>query len=186
MIDTGTRVSWSRSSPQGRVLVRPKVRTIPLHTVVRTCGDCTLCCKVMGIEDPALSKPKDAWCQHARAKRGCGIYETRPETCRSFQCEWLAGNVQGEFSPASIKGLITKTTDGKNWVLHEDPGYEGKARTILKPAISEWLRKSPANYFIIVCGSKRSFLGMKEQFELLKSQSADEVSNMKNVHEVTT
>jgi hypothetical protein len=43
----------------------------------RSCGDCTLCCKVMAVE--ALGKPAGSWCSHCKPGRGCLIYETRPE-----------------------------------------------------------------------------------------------------------
>ncbi|WP_245477569.1 hypothetical protein [Bradyrhizobium guangxiense] len=32
----------------------------------RSCGDCTLCCKVMAIE--ATAKPASAWCQPLQAR----------------------------------------------------------------------------------------------------------------------
>jgi len=34
----------------------------------RQCGDCSLCCKVLGI--PELDKPKDSWCANFAAGTG--------------------------------------------------------------------------------------------------------------------
>src|SRR5262249_237331 len=53
----------------------------------RSCGSCTLCCKVLGV--PALDTPKGAW--RSRREKGVGwrIYERRPDACRSFLCGWL-------------------------------------------------------------------------------------------------
>jgi len=53
----------------------------------RECGDCTLCCKVMGII--ALDKPPGLWCSHCKPARGCAIYDTRPQECRTFVCGYL-------------------------------------------------------------------------------------------------
>jgi hypothetical protein len=54
----------------------------------RECGTCTLCCKVIGVV--ALDKPEQVWCRHCIPGRGCRIYETRPQECRTFGCLWLA------------------------------------------------------------------------------------------------
>lgn len=53
----------------------------------RSCGTCTLCCKVMIV--PELAKPSGRTCQHCVAKTGCGVYQTRPDSCRQFACLWL-------------------------------------------------------------------------------------------------
>ena len=46
-----------------------------------------MCCRVMAVEE--LQKPGGVLCAHARAGQGCGIYETRPHACRTFECVWL-------------------------------------------------------------------------------------------------
>lgn len=38
---------------------------------------------------PEPHKPVYTPCRH-ECKRGCGIYEIRPKSCRDFQCGWLA------------------------------------------------------------------------------------------------
>lgn len=90
----------------------------------RSCGSCSLCCKVMGVQDPALEKPVGVWCEHAQKGRGCGIYSTRPSACRDFKCLWLGAEFGRfpQFRPDKIHGLLTPTSDGKNFVVHEDPG----------------------------------------------------------------
>jgi hypothetical protein len=55
--------------------------------MTRECGDCSLCCKVLRI--PELEKPRHEWCPHIVLKRGCGIYDDRPPSCRNFVCLWL-------------------------------------------------------------------------------------------------
>lgn len=53
----------------------------------RQCGECGLCCKILGV--PEIEKPANKWCGHYAAHKGCTIYESRPEPCRAFRCLWL-------------------------------------------------------------------------------------------------
>ncbi|HZK82419.1 MAG TPA: hypothetical protein VFC46_15160 [Humisphaera sp.] len=57
-------------------------------TQKHSCGGCTVCCHVMGLQD--LGKPFYARCEHVIAQ-GCGIYTTRPKSCQDFVCSWAAG-----------------------------------------------------------------------------------------------
>lgn len=60
----------------------------------RECGECGLCCKVVAY--PELDKPRGVWCRHHVVRKGCGIHETRPETCRKFFCSWITHAEFGE------------------------------------------------------------------------------------------
>ena len=53
----------------------------------RSCGDCTLCCKLLSITE--LEKPIGKWCPHCEIGKGCKIYDCRPQSCREFTCLWL-------------------------------------------------------------------------------------------------
>lgn len=60
----------------------------------RSCGECTACCTIMAVTE--LSKLMWVSCEHlSKTGPGCGIYTTRPHTCRGFACAWL----QGSFGP---------------------------------------------------------------------------------------
>jgi hypothetical protein len=50
-----------------------------LKAVGRRCGACSLCCQILGVDEPpAFSKPPDRWCPHCRpGKGGCTIYDER-------------------------------------------------------------------------------------------------------------
>ncbi|MFO1013204.1 MAG: YkgJ family cysteine cluster protein [Caulobacteraceae bacterium] len=56
----------------------------------KSCGDCGLCCKLLGIE--AISKEPGKWCAHFRRGSGCGIYSDRPTACAGFHCLWLTSD----------------------------------------------------------------------------------------------
>jgi hypothetical protein len=92
----------------------------PLLPVIRGCDGCTLCCKVMGVH--ALEKTQGKWCPHCRVGSGCGIYETRPEECITFNCGYLVlPHLTPEWKPA-ISHLIISSGVSRNRVsVHVDP-----------------------------------------------------------------
>ncbi len=61
---------------------------------MRSCGSCSLCCKVIGIR--SLGKPPGQWCPHFARGSGCSIYGEAPSECRQFQCFWTLETLQGE------------------------------------------------------------------------------------------
>ena len=63
----------------------PGVSLIEHLVAGRECGDCVACCKVFKI--PELNKPRYVLCTHCTGT-GCGIYDTRPNDCRTFYCLW--------------------------------------------------------------------------------------------------
>ena len=52
----------------------------------RECGPCSYCCKIPDI--PEMDSPPGELCRHVKPGRGCGIYATRPDVCRVYQCQW--------------------------------------------------------------------------------------------------
>jgi hypothetical protein len=54
----------------------------------RECGSCKVCCVALTIDDPELQKAQGHRCRNARRDNSCAIYETRPNTCRTFFCGW--------------------------------------------------------------------------------------------------
>lgn len=55
-----------------------------------SCGSCKLCCTVMGVDfDNGQHKPEMVTCEHL-CSAGCSIYEQRPQSCRGYECVWLA------------------------------------------------------------------------------------------------
>lgn len=52
---------------------------------MRECGGCFACCVITDIAE--LGKPAGVPCQHLVDGK-CGIYDTRPQVCRDFECGW--------------------------------------------------------------------------------------------------
>jgi hypothetical protein len=86
----------------------------------RECGDCTLCCKVMAIEE--LAKPASAWCPHCTPGNGCLIYADRPAECQAFNCLWLVDErLEQHWKPNRSKLVLTTSEDGIE--IRCDPGF---------------------------------------------------------------
>lgn len=58
----------------------------------RECGECSVCCTLMAV--PEIQKKTMVTCQHVCAGGGCGVYATRPGSCKAFECLWLQDNQQ--------------------------------------------------------------------------------------------
>jgi hypothetical protein len=74
----------------------------------RSCSECRLCCRILAVYE--LKKPRGEWCGHA-CEKGCGIYETRPQSCRDFACFWLQGMFEESERPDKTKVVFTKASD---------------------------------------------------------------------------
>jgi hypothetical protein len=86
----------------------------------RSCGTCTLCCKVMKISE--LNKPQGAWCPNCKAGNGCTVYAERPRECRDFNCGYLTNPELGEeWKPSHSKIVVVPVPGGKRIAVHVDP-----------------------------------------------------------------
>jgi hypothetical protein len=75
----------------------------------RSCGTCTLCCKALHVE--GIDKEPGEWCPHCAPGEGCGIYERRPPSCRSFNCLWLLGHLGDGDRPDRIGAVFWASPD---------------------------------------------------------------------------
>lgn len=88
------------------------------------CDGCTICCKFMGVEE--LEKPRNLWCQHCKIGEGCTIYETRPESCRVYECVWLKTQVLENPMPLALRPdksrvVIGTANKGEDLILYVGP-----------------------------------------------------------------
>ena len=79
--------------------------------MTRSCGDCGLCCKLMGVTE--LAKPPGRWCGHFRRERGCDAYATRPASCRAFNCTWLLTEALDETWKPTACGFLMHADEGR-------------------------------------------------------------------------
>jgi len=87
---------------------------------MKSCGDCGLCCKLMGVHE--LAKPPARWCGHSRRRSGCSIYDTRPTACRVFNCTWLLTDALDDVWKPSAAGFVLHNEDkGRRLIVECDP-----------------------------------------------------------------
>jgi hypothetical protein len=122
----------------------------------RTCGTCTLCCKLSAIE--ALGKPAFAWCKHCMIGRGCRVYDTRPKECRDFYCGFMTlPHLGEEWRPSTSKLILASEADGNSIYVHVDPtrpdAWRGEP---FYSKLKEWARNAvPLHGHVIVCVRSR-------------------------------
>ncbi|MDP3174533.1 MAG: YkgJ family cysteine cluster protein [Phenylobacterium sp.] len=86
----------------------------------RSCGDCSLCCKLLGVE--AIDKPAGSWCGHFHRGRGCSVYETRPAACATFNCLWLSSpGLDERWLPDRSHLVLFTEQDGRRLTVVVDP-----------------------------------------------------------------
>jgi hypothetical protein len=106
----------------------------PNHTEIplvpgRSCGTCSLCCKVYSIAE--LGKPAGQWCTHFARPQGCTTYTSRPHNCRRFFCAWrIDPNLGPEWKPEVAR-----------FVLAADPLYRALTVTVDPGAPLAWKRE---------------------------------------------
>ena len=87
--------------------------------MTRSCGDCGLCCKLLGVAP--IDKPAGRWCSHY-SRRGCGIYAQRPGPCSSFTCLWLdSERLDESWRPSKAKFVMYTERDDKRLNIVVDP-----------------------------------------------------------------
>lgn len=72
---------------------------------MRECGGCTECCYIIGVS--TLDKGANEACPHAVEGVGCGIYETRPDACRTWDCGWLWELIPEHLKPSKIGAVLS-------------------------------------------------------------------------------
>jgi Fe-S-cluster containining protein len=74
------------------------------RAAARACGTCSLCCTVLRVDELGKSAGQD--CPNQRGELGCGIYEIRPEICRSYECLWRQGGLEEDERPDLTGGIV--------------------------------------------------------------------------------
>ncbi|HEY6255965.1 MAG TPA: hypothetical protein VIY51_09265 [Xanthobacteraceae bacterium] len=104
----------------------------------KSCGSCTLCCKVLTIEE--LQKPDGIYCSNCKVGVGCGIYAERPVECRNFMCAWIYSPLMGpQLKPEITHVVIWEWVAGRCVLADCDPDYPDAWHA---PAVINFLRQT--------------------------------------------
>jgi len=138
----------------------------------RKCGSCTLCCKLLPVQD--IGKKANTRCRHQSAAKGCKVYHQPeagfPFSCAVWSCQWLTESSTARLQRPDRSGYVIdnapdliRTTDSVTgatideilvlqvWV---DPARPNAWRD---PALGQWIAAKglPA---IIRFGSAKGFV----------------------------
>lgn len=69
------------------------------------CGDCTICCDVPPI--PSMGKPANTMC--GNCDNGCTIYNSRPKSCREFECCYATNDWNVALRPDNCGVMIVNS-----------------------------------------------------------------------------
>lgn len=95
---------------------------IPRHVEGRSCGSCSLCCKVYDV--PEIQKTAGKWCQFFKSGKGCTIHDKSPNQCREFFCNWMTHASLGpEWKPDRCRFVMTTNPYNLNLTIQVDPGF---------------------------------------------------------------
>ena len=127
-----------------------------------------MCCKVLGITE--LQKPVGKWCPHCDIGRGCKIYSSRPEECRTFMCAWLVDErFSDAWNPDRSKMVVTPGHDGNTMEIRCDPGsptaWRGKDYHDEIIRMAKAAEPTDGSLYVIV-GTKSTLVTSPDEFPL--------------------
>lgn len=131
----------------------------------RSCGECSACCTVLGVDDLKPPKADYEACRHCRLTGSCGIYADRPPSCASYRCGWLDGWLDDEHRPDRLGAVLEPylAPDGG------PPGYMVRLVTITHAVIAfvDWARQETV-VIVVYDARRRGLLGPPARVEALR------------------
>lgn len=125
----------------------------------KSCGPCSLCCKVYDVPWLDKPKPEGKWCHHCSPGRGCAIWLKRPSGCADFHCLWRLDPQMGpEWRPDVAKFIMNQASTGLPFAIMVDPAHPEAFRrepyySKLKAAAAAMLERQVS--VIVFAGAKR-------------------------------
>jgi hypothetical protein len=120
--------------------------------MMRRCGECTLCCRLLpmhaGQEEktphacaamvtagiakrgiPAFEKPAGEKCPHER-HTGCAVYAIRPIACQVWSCRWLVNDDTGDLRRPDRSGYVLDVMPDYVTLRMDDSGEETNIQVV--------------------------------------------------------
>jgi hypothetical protein len=136
-----------------------------------------MCCKVPAIEE--FAKPPGVWCRHAVSGKGCGIYQDRPGSCRTFYCLWMQDESFGpEWKPEKAKFVVYVQRNGVNLQVAVDPNFPNAwTKAPYHARIRRWVEEgAERGHFVFVrVGSRVIALLPGRDVDLGRVDSEDDI-----------
>lgn len=135
----------------------------------RACNACQLCCTTLAV--PELEKAAGERCRFL-TPRGCGIYESRPESCRTFDCGWLQGEGDVSQRPDRVGGVLLPTKLGL--ALYVIPGDERWKRSRWIARLVHETLDQEQSFFVIAGEERHVFTRQGSEVEQIVRESLEE------------
>lgn len=105
--------------------------------MTRSCGDCSLCCRLLPVEE--IGKAAGEKCKHQRhssnGKGCCRVYQKRgfPLSCALWSCRWLNGSDTSDLSRPDRSHYVIDAMPDEVYLPQDD------GSTIAAPVVQVWV-----------------------------------------------
>lgn len=90
----------------------------------KTCGSCSLCCKLFDVDWLEKPKPAGQWCHHCKPGRGCAIWQDVPRGCAEYYCIWrIDPDLAPEWRPDRARFILTHAHQDAPLAIVLDPAF---------------------------------------------------------------
>lgn len=90
----------------------------------KSCGECSMCCKLFEVGWLDRPKPAGQWCHHCRPGKGCAIWNALPDKCLSYYCIWrIDPALSREWRPDRARFILTQPHVDAPLMLVVDPNF---------------------------------------------------------------
>ena len=121
----------------------------------RECGDCTQCCIVPAIDKPDFQKEPASVCRHC--DNGCRIYDTRPQTCRTYYCGWRWLEIFADDWRPDKSGVFAQLENDVPPQFHSSVGINlilvgNPLKTLRQPRFIDFVTRNVINNVVLHLG----------------------------------
>lgn len=156
------RASLYQTARQARATGRP----------ANPCGDCTACCTVIAVEE--IDKPTFTPCPHLAGGKagsgpgdeaqggcggGCGIYPTRPVSCRTWHCQWALDGTDPAMRPDRL-GVMFSYAEGSHG-SKAIAVWEVRPGAFLEPLAARVLLRLHRSGYTLVYATPRGYRSLR-------------------------
>lgn len=114
----------------------------------RSCGDCTKCCDGHLIGE-AHGKPfgNGQKCFYMQESK-CTTYDTRPETCKKYQCAWSQGIIEEWLKPTE-SGVMISVENSQQGQFLKVIELGAPMRSDVKEYLDKWVKDNNTMYVVV-------------------------------------
>jgi hypothetical protein len=120
-----------------KVMEKFPLNLIQVETRSKVCGECRVCCTAVAVD--SVEKPVWTACRH-ECDSGCGIYDTRPDECRTYECLYQSGVLKFEEHRPDKLGVMFDIREIEETKKSAIIAWEVVPGALEKPEVKKLLR----------------------------------------------